>query len=105
MAYPYFQRSTRAPGPASRTLYDVGIILNDPEMVCRAGLRNELSRALSHLYFLHPHALILSQIQSRPLSDYFSKTKYDRANLLYFGGSTPGQDLANCHSAVNNLRR
>jgi hypothetical protein len=104
MTYPYFQRTSRKPGPASRTLYETCYPLPDPEMICRAGLRIEFSRAVSHLYFLKPHALILSHIEAKPLSDYFSREAYDRAQLLYFGGSSPGQDLANCMSIVRNQR-
>ncbi len=104
MTYPYFQRTTRTPGPASRTLYDLGIVLPDPEMVCRDGLRLEISQAVSHLFFLKPHALILSHIESRPLSDYFSREAYDRANMLYISGSSPGLDLVNCQRTVLNLR-
>ncbi len=104
LTYPYFQRTTRAPGPASRTLYDVGFVLPDPEMICQDGLRLKISQAVSHLFFLKPHALILSHIESRPLSDYFSRTAYDRAQLLYFGGSSPGVNLVQCQRAIHNLR-
>ncbi len=104
MTYPYFQRDTRVMGPASRVFYDYGLDLADPNMVCQPGLRLQLSKAVSHLFFLRPHALILSHIESKPLSDYYSSELYDRAQLLYFGGSSPGQDLRRCMRAVSQSR-
>jgi hypothetical protein len=104
MTYPYFQRTTHAMGPASQVFYDSGITLADPDMTCQPGLRLQLSKAVSHLYFLHPHALILSQIESKPLSCYYSPKLYEKAQLLYFGGSSPGQDLLRCMQAVDLLR-
>jgi hypothetical protein len=104
MTYPYYQRNRRVSGPASLVYYDADIALPDPDMICEPGLRLKISRAVSHLYFLHPHALILSHIESRPLSDYYSSRSYNQAQLLYFGGSSPGRDLHDCMEAVRLLR-
>ncbi len=104
MTYPYFHRTRRAVGPASQVLYDTGLSLSNPDMVCQPGLRLQLSKAVSHLYFLHPHALILSEIELKPLSSYYSSKLYDQAQLLYFGGSSPGQDLRRCMQNVDLLR-
>jgi hypothetical protein len=73
-------------------------------MRCPAGLRVKLSQAVSLLYFLTPHALIFSQIENKPLYDYFDRSSYDRARLLYFGGSSPGLDLKNCLRSIDHLR-
>ncbi len=105
MTYPYFQRTERTPGPASRVLYDTGVMLTDPEMICRPGFRLEMSKAVSNLYFLQPHAIVLSQIESRPLTDYYSPQSYEHARYLYFGGSSPGQDLHSCLQAISSLRQ
>jgi hypothetical protein len=105
MTYPYSHRTERISGPASRVLYDSGVRLRDPNMACRPGLRLEISKAVSHLYFLHPHAIILSHIESRPLADYYSHKSYEDARYLYFGGSSPGADLQNCLQAVYALRQ
>jgi len=105
MSYPYYQRDTNVCGPASIKFYDAGMVITDPSMVCPAGLRLRLSQAVSHLYFLRPHALILSQIEGRPLSDYHNSRAYKQATLLYFGGSTPGQDLRECLQDIEFQRR
>ncbi len=105
MSYPYYQRDTHVVGPASAKYYDDRITLSDPAMVCPAGLRSRLSQAVSHLYFLRPHALILSQIEGRPLSDYHNRRAYRQASLLYFGGSTPGHDLRECLNDIELQRR
>ncbi len=104
MTYPYYMRETRVTGPASVKFYDSGMTLPDPSMVSPTGLRLALSQAVSHLYFLQPHALILSHIEGRPLSDYHSARSYERATLLYFGGSSPGKDLQECQQDTELLR-
>jgi hypothetical protein len=102
MAYPYFRRSERLTGPASRKFYDHGMFIPDPKMRCLPGLRAKLSQAVSHLFFLQPHALIISQIENRPLSDYYSHQAYQNARFLYFGGSNPGRDLMECKQAISH---
>ncbi len=104
MCYPYFHRENSIVGPATHKFYDHKLTITNPSMVCERGLRSKLSSAVSYLYFLKPHALILSQIESKPLTDYFDPQAYHQAQLLYFGGSTPGKDLLECLTSIRNLR-
>jgi hypothetical protein len=96
MSYPYFTRENRIIGPACARYYDHHMVLDDQSMICEPDLRNKLSKAVSHLYFLHPHSIIVSQVEARPLIEYYDQTAYRNASLLYFGGSSPGRDLRNC---------
>ncbi len=105
MSYPYFSRSEHVIGPAVAKYYDEGIVLPDLGMVCEPGLRYKISKAASHLFFLKPHSIILSQIESKPLSAYYDASAYRDAALLYFGGSNPGRDLLECKEVIASLRR
>ncbi len=69
MSYPYYQRVERVTGPACVRYYDHNMTLPDPDMRCEPGLRLQLSKAVSHLYFVQPHSIILSQIESRGLGN------------------------------------
>jgi hypothetical protein len=100
MSYPYYSRDDRVIGPAHARYYDHRMIISDHSMVCEAGLRYKLSKAVSHLYFLRPHSIILSQIEARPLNEYHDPSAYRNSSLLYFGGSSPGKDLRDCLLAV-----
>ena len=75
----------RPVGPASQIYYRVtdSVLRTDQHMDFPASFRRELSAAFSAFYFLHPHAIVLSQIENRPLSDYLDMQAYDRASLLY----------------------
>jgi hypothetical protein len=100
MSYPYRNRGYRTLGPASVKYYDHNLTLTEQTMRCEPGLRLKLSEAVSHLYFLRPHSIILSQIEGQPLSAYHNPSAYSLASLLYLGGSTPGRDLHNCLISV-----
>jgi hypothetical protein len=104
MSYPYYHRANRIIGPASHKYYDERMVVTDPAMASPPNFRAKISRAVSHLYFVQPHSVIRSQIENRPLSDYYSSKLYEQATLLYFGGSTPGQDLRECMQDVERSR-
>jgi hypothetical protein len=104
MSYPYYQRDERVTGPACVRYYDHNMVLPDPDMRCEPGLRLQLSKAVSHLYFVQPHSIILSQIESRPLRDYHCPSAYQQASMLYFGGSSPRKDLHDCIASIRGKR-
>ena len=93
----------RPVGPASEVYYRVPdyLLLTDQDMDYPASFRRELSAAFSSFYFLKPHAIIRSQVESRPLSDYVDRSAYDRATLLYNGNDTPIRDQRRSVQAVN----
>ncbi len=103
MSYPYFTRNTHVLGPAIARYYDRLLTISDPVMRCEPGLRYKLSKAVSHLFFLQPHSIILTQVEAQPLSAYHNPDAYSLAKLLYFGGSDPGKDLHNCILSVQGI--
>jgi len=88
----------RSPGPASRTLFDVrpseqGL---DSRLDYPSSFRNELSLAHSDLFFLKPHALVLSTIEDVDVLEYFDPDKYQRACNMYPNNTCPLDDLDRC---------
>ncbi len=94
----------RDPGPASVSYFKVrpsdrGL---DPMLDYPAEFRNELSLAHSDLFFLKPHALVLSVIEDRDVLDYFDPQKYLQACQTYPNNTCPLADLDRCF--VSNHR-
>ena len=94
ISLPYMQSLPRPVGPASRVFYQVPdyLLLVDQDMDYPPQFRRELSRAFSLFYHLRPHAIVLSQVEQRPLSHYVDMDTYNRAALLYTDGSSPVLD-------------
>ncbi len=88
----------REVGPASRTVFDVkpseqGL---DPRLDYPASFRNELSLAHSELFFLKPHALLMSAVEDVDVLEYFDIVKYRRACEVYPNNTCPLDDLDRC---------
>ncbi len=88
----------RSSGPASQTFFDVSFwdIGLDPALDYPKSFRNEISLAHSDLFFLKPHALVLSVIEDRDPLDYFDLSKYQQACQTYPNNTCPLDDLDRC---------
>jgi hypothetical protein len=88
----------RESGPASETYFSVSVddLGIDPALDYPKTFRNELSLAHSELFFLKPHALVLSCIEDRDVLEYFDPVKYQTACLTYPNNTCPLADLDRC---------
>ncbi len=90
------------PGPASKTLFDVGQNRGlDPQLDYPSCFRNELSIAHSNLFFLKPHALVLSSIEDKDVLEYFDPIKYLQACEVYPNNTCPLDDLDRCFVSLH----
>jgi hypothetical protein len=99
-------RSSIAPGPASRTYYDVPPALrNLPDLNLPAKFRAELSQAFSTVLHLKPHAVVLSHIEQRSLTDYLDHDNYALSQSHYSGIQSPVIDMLSTIADVTASQR
>jgi len=98
--------SSVAPGPASATYYEVPPILQDrPGLNLPAKFRSELSLAFSKAYHFKPHALILSYLEGKCLSEYDDHDAYALSEAFYQYPRSPVIDALNTRADVVASRR
>ena len=85
-------------GPARETFFSVPVENQglDQALDYPKSFRNELSLAHSDLFFLKPHALVLSALEDRDALEYFDPIKYQQACLTYPNNTCPLDDLDRC---------
>ncbi len=93
------------PGPASKTLYSLPphLVSKYPEINHPAELRAELSLAYSRVHFLKPHAIVMSHLEDKPLSDYADGEAVNAASLLYTYPRSPIKDLLKTQAEVVSI--
>jgi len=96
----------RSSGPASRTVFAVDPRSRIPLLRYDPRFRAELSSVYSKLFFLHQHALVTSEQESRPLLSYFDPEAYLFAKQLYPDPMSPLDDLDACdHYTVQRWKQ
>lgn len=93
----------RESGPASETYFSVSVADHglDPALDYPKTFRNELSLAHSDLFFLKPHALVLSCLEDKDVLEYFDPLKYQAARRTYPNNTCPLEDLDRCFLAYH----
>jgi len=87
----------KEPGPASATYFDINRLHGlDPKLDYPSSFRNELSLAHSDLFFLKPHALIMSSLEDKDPLEYFDPVKFRQAREVYPANTCPLDDLDRC---------
>jgi hypothetical protein len=85
------------PGPASATFFSIDHLQGlDPKLDYPPSFRNELSLAHSELFFLRPHALVMSSLEDKDALEYFDPKKYQQACDVYPNNACPLDDLDRC---------
>jgi len=68
-------------------------------------MRAELSQAFSIVFHLKPHAVVLSHIEQRPLTDYLDHEAYALSQSFYPGTRSPVVDMLHTIADVVANRR